>query len=244
MILIRNLAFYVTFYVGSVFFVLGAIIALMIGSGAFRRIGDLWSGWHHLCVIHLLGIEVREVGSRIDGPVLYVIKHESFFEAIEMPHLFDNPAGFAKQELFDIPGWGKAAAAYGAIPVNREAGAKALREMLRIARPMIAAGRPLILFPEGTRVPHGTRPPLKAGFAALYTLLKIPVVPVAVNSGPLYHHWLKRRGTITICFGEPIMPGLPREEAEARVHAAINALNAPAPPEHQHPNPLPETPDK
>jgi len=230
MILIRNLAFYIAFYGGSVFFVLGAVAALLAGSDAFRRIGDGWSGWHHLCVRYLLGIDVREEGHRIEGPALYAIKHESFFEAIEMPYLFDNPAGFAKQELFDIPGWGKAAAAYGAIPVNRDAGAKALREMLRIARPMIAAGRPLILFPEGTRVRHGTRPPLKAGFAALYTLLKIPVVPVAVDSGPLYHRRLKRRGTITIRFGEPILPGLPREEAEAKVHAAINALNAPSPP--------------
>lgn len=228
MILIRNLAFYLAFYGGSVFFVLGALVTLLAGSPVYRRICDEWAHWHHICVEKLLGITVREEGQRYDGAALYVIKHESFFEAIEMPYLFDNPAGFAKQELFEIPGWGKAAAAYGAIPVDRDAGAKALRKMLSIARPMIAAGRPLILFPEGTRVPHGTRPPLKSGFAALYTLLNIPVVPVAVDSGPLYHRWLKRRGTITLRFGEPIMPGLPREEAEARAHAAINALNAPA----------------
>ncbi len=234
MILIRNLAFYVAFYGGSVLFVIGAVLALLAGSSVYRRICDTWSGWHHACVVHLLGINVREEGQRIDGPALYAIKHESFFEAIEIPHLFDNPAVFAKSELFDIPGWGKAAAAYGAIPVHRDAGAKALREMLRIARPMIAEGRPLILFPEGTRVPHGTQPPMKSGFAALYTLLKIPVVPVAVDSGPLYHRGLKRRGTITLRFGEPIMPGLSREEAETRAQEAINALN-PAEPAGDHP---------
>ena len=67
---------------------------------------------------------------------------------------------------------------------------------------------------------------LQSGFAGLYKLLALPVVPVAVNSGPLYHRRWKRPGTITLHFGEPIPPGLTREEIEAQVHAAINLLNA------------------
>jgi 1-acyl-sn-glycerol-3-phosphate acyltransferase len=74
-------------------------------------------------------------------------------------------------------------------------------------------------------VPHGTRPPLQAGFAGLYKMLGLPVIPVAVDSGPLYNRRWKRHGTIRYCFGAEIPPGLPREEIEARVHAAINALN-------------------
>ena len=99
--------------------------------------------------------------------------------------------------------------------------------MLAEARTFIGTGRPLAIFPEGTRVPHGTRPPLQAGFAGIYKLLGLPVVPVAVDSGTLYHRWWKRPGTITLHFGEPIPPGLPRDEIEARVHAAINLLNTP-----------------
>src|SRR5690606_2059301 len=102
---------------------------------------------------------------------------------------------------------------------------RALRTMVTEARAFAAAGRPLAIFPEGTRVPHGTRPPLQSGFAGLYKMLALPVVPVAVDSGPLYHRWLKRPGTVTLQFGEPIEPGLPRAEIEERVHAAINALN-------------------
>jgi 1-acyl-sn-glycerol-3-phosphate acyltransferase len=66
---------------------------------------------------------------------------------------------------------------------------------------------------------------LQAGFAGLYKLLRLPVVPIAVDSGRLYHHAVKRPGRITYKVGETIPAGLPREEVEARVHRAINALN-------------------
>ena len=226
--LLRNLAFYLAFYGGSVFFVLAALIAHAVTPARLRPIADGWSRWHHFCVETILGIEVKVTGVPPAGPALYAIKHESLFEAIALPVLFDNPAGFAKQELFAIPGWGSVARAYGIIPVAREEGARTLRAMLQQARPYIEAGRPIIIFPEGTRVPHGTRPALQSGFAALYKMLRLPVIPVAVNSGPVYQRKWKRRGTIRVHFGEPVPPGLPRAEAEARVHAAINALNAPA----------------
>lgn len=223
---LRNIAFYLAFYGGSVIFVLSAFAMLPVSDRAMRAICDAWSAWHHWCCRNLLGIAIVETGTRPEGAALYAVKHEAFFEAIGIPATFDNPAGFAKEELFAIPGWGKAARAYGAIPVRRDAGAKGLREMLRDVQPYIVSGRPIVIFPEGTRVPHGERPPLQAGFAALYKLLGLPVVPVAVDSGPLYHRPWKRRGTITMHFGEPIPPGLPRKDVEAKVHAAINCLNA------------------
>ena len=74
-------------------------------------------------------------------------------------------------------------------------------------------------------MPHGERRELQAGFAGLYKVLGLPVVPVAVDSGPTYHRWLKRNRPITYRFGAPIPPGLAREEMEARVLEAINTLN-------------------
>jgi hypothetical protein len=109
--------------------------------------------------------------------------------------------------------------------VARVEGAKTLRQMLALAKQRVEEGRPLVIFPEGTRVEIGTRPPLQAGFAGLYKLLRLPVVPIAVDSGRAYHHVVKRPGRITYKVGETIPAGLPREEVEARVHAAINALN-------------------
>lgn len=225
MILLRNIAFNVAFYLGSLVISFCAAGASYVHPRWVRPLCDAWSDWHHWCCVNLLGLTIRETGKRPDYPALYAIKHESYFEAIAMAHTFDYPAGVAKRELFDIPGWGRAGLAYGLIPVAREQGAKALRSMLKAAKPALEQGRPIVIFPEGTRVAHGTRPPLQSGFAALYKLFGLPVVPVAVNSGPVYKRGLKQPGTITWHFGEPIEPGLPRAEVEARVHEAINALN-------------------
>ena len=226
MIVLRSLLFYAVFYLGSVYYVLGSVLAVAFAPRHLRRFPDAWSRFHRDCLRVLVGIRVRETGARPPGTVLYAIKHESFFEAIDLPNLLDHPVPFGKEELYRIPGWGRAAKAYGSVTVYRQAGAKALRSMLAEARQFIGTGRPLVIFPEGTRVAHGTRPPLQAGFAGLYKMLGLPVVPVAVNSGALYHRWWKRPGTITLHFGEPIEPGLPREEIEARVHTAINVLNS------------------
>lgn len=223
---LRSLAFYAVFYLGSIVITASSLAVLPFNQRLFRHFVRGWPRWQRICARWLLGIEVRIEGSGpVEGPVLYAIKHESFFEAIDLPVLFDLPVVFAKDQLFSIPLWGAAARAYGVVPVERDAGAKALRAMIASAKAYSETGRPLVIFPEGTRVPHGSEPPLQAGFAGLYKLLGLPVVPVAVDSGPLYHRPWKRPGAVTYLFGEPIPPGLSREEAERRVHAAMNALN-------------------
>lgn len=227
MILLRSMAFAVIFYVGSLFYVLLATAALPLGRKAVVAIARQWGWFHRFCVTFVLGQKVRIEGDMPDGPFFYVLKHESVFETIDLVCLFPRPAIVAKVELTRIPLWGRLAVAHGIIPVERQAGASALRVMMKAAKAALAMGRPICLFPEGTRVPHGERPPLRAGFAGLYAMLKVPVIPVAIDSGRLSprNSFLKRPGTITFRVGEIIPPGLPRAEAEARVHAAINALN-------------------
>jgi 1-acyl-sn-glycerol-3-phosphate acyltransferase len=114
---------------------------------------------------------------------------------------------------------------YGAIPVERSAGAKALREMVAAGKEAVATGRSVIIYPEGTRVRVGETPELRSGFAALYRALGLPVVPIATDSGRLWGRgFVHRGGTVTFLIGETIPAGLKREEIEARVHRALNEL--------------------
>ncbi len=225
MAILRSLVFYLVFYGFSVALVIASVLAIPLGREALRRVVATWGRWHRWCLKALLGIHVEVEGTLPKEPVLIAAKHESYFEAIDMPHLFPFPTVFAKRELFWIPGWGMSARIYGLIPVARDKGAGALREMVRTAKLRVAEGRPVVIFPEGTRVRHGSQPRLQSGFAGMYKLLGLPVVPIAVNSGPLYHGIVKQPGTITYRVGETIPAGLDRAEIESRVHTAINALN-------------------
>lgn len=217
----------VVFFGGSVFHAVTAFVGSLVSQPLMDWAVRGWSRYQYFCVRWILGVKVRVEGDLSNRPVLYAIKHESMFETIDMPRQFKHPAVVAKKQLFDIPFWGKAALAYGMIPVDREGGAAALRDMLNRSRALLADGRPIIIFPEGTRVIHGEAPPLQSGFAGLYKMLNVPVVPVAVDSGKLMprNHWLRRSGVITYKVGEEIPAGLPRAEVEARVHKAMNALN-------------------
>lgn len=225
MAFLRSLVFYPVFYGVSAILVLISLLAVALGRDRLRSVVAAWGNWHRWCLRNILGIEIILDGELPDGEVLIAVKHESYFEAIDMPRLFRFPTVFAKRELFLIPGWGYSARVYGLIPVARDKGARALREMIKTARERVGEGRPLVIFPEGTRVEHGAQPALQSGFAGTYKLLGLPVVPIAVNSGPVYHRLIKRPGTITYQVGETIPAGLKREEIEARVHTAINALN-------------------
>ncbi len=209
------------------FFVVIAFLAQWFSIPLMQWAVRGWSRWQYACYRRILNINIKIEGELPQKPVLYAIKHESMFETIDMPRMFRKPAVVTKKELFDIPLWGPAARAYGMIPVDRNGGAAALRAMLILAKKMIADGRPIVIFPEGTRVAPGHQPPLQSGFAGLYKLINLPVVPIAVDSGTLSPRkaGIWKSGTITYKVGEELPTGLPRAEIEARVHAAINALN-------------------
>lgn len=227
MALIRSLLFAGIFYPGSVIVISIAVIESLFGQEATIRGARRWALWHRWCARWLLGLKTRVEGILPQSGALIVFKHESMFETVETLALFDRPAVVMKQELLDMFGWGFVARRHGVIPVNREAGASAMRAMITAAKAAKAAQRPIILFPEGTRVPHGQSPPLRAGLAGLYKVLGLPVVPVALDSGKFSPRgsFVKYSGVVTMRVGEPIPPGLSRDEIERRVHVGINALN-------------------
>jgi len=220
----RALIFSLVFYPATVLFVLACFVAGLFGSKPLRSVVRAWTDFHR-ALTALLGTRVEVAGAVPAGACLVAVKHQSMFETLEMVRLARDPVMVVKRELSDLPLFGWATRRWGVIPVDREAGAKALREMLAKGKEAVAAGRPVIIYPEGTRVSPGETPPLQSGFAGLYRALGLPVVPVAVDSGRTWGRNLpKRRGTVRFLIGEPIPPGLKRDEIEQRVHAAINAF--------------------
>ena len=224
--LVRSLLFNLIFYPGTLVFVLAGLAIFPVGERPMRVVVHGWARFHQLLTRHLLEIEDRFEGEWPAGQVLIVMKHQSMYEAVATLRLFETPVVVMKNQLSDMPLFGWLTRRYGVIGVDREAGASALRTMMAEAKAAIAGGRPVIIFPEGTRVPYGESPPLQPGFAGLYRALGLPVVPVSHDVGRLWHKgFLKRSGTVHFKVGEVIPSGLKRDEIEARVHTAINALN-------------------
>jgi 1-acyl-sn-glycerol-3-phosphate acyltransferase len=227
MAVVRSALFLLVFYPGTVLAVLASFLFIPFGQRALRRHAMRWAGFHRWCCRWILGIRSRVEGRIPAGPHLYAAKHQSMFETLDLLIIVGDPAAVLKRELADLPLFGRVARSQGVIPVDRAGSAKALRRMIRAALAARDSGRSILIFPEGTRVAPGEHPPLQPGFAGLYKQLGIPVVPIALDSGRLWprQSFLKRPGIVTMRFGEPIPPGLPRAEIEARVHAEINALD-------------------
>jgi 1-acyl-sn-glycerol-3-phosphate acyltransferase len=158
------------------------------------------------------------------------MKHQSAWDTLILPVVLGDPAVVLKRELLLLPFYGWYARRAGSIAIDRKGGAAALRTMVAAARAAAAMGRPIVIFPEGTRTAPGERRPYHPGVAALYRSLGLPVVPVAVNSGLFWGRraFMKRSGHITLAFLDPIPPGLPRrrlmQELEARIEAATAEL--------------------
>lgn len=221
----RSLLFAAIFYPATALWVLAGVGATLLGRRPTLAVVLAWVDFHHWLAKYVLGIRGQLIGELPSGPQLIAVKHQSMFETLEMVRLANLPVMVMKKELADIPLFGFLTRRYGVIPVERSAGAKALRNMVAAGQEAAKAKRPVIIFPEGTRVSPGQMPPLRPGFAGLYRALNVPVVPVAVDSGRLWGKgFVKRAGTVTFLVGEPIPKGLKREELEERVHTAINRL--------------------
>lgn len=226
MSVLRSAAYALVFYPATLIFVVGCFAASLIGAKPLRSVVHAWTDFHH-AFIRLLGTRIKVEGTIPPGGYLIAVKHQSMLETLEMMRIARTPIVVIKRELSRLPGFGWATRSYGVIPVDREAGARALRELLSAAKDAVASGRPILIYPEGTRVRPRETPPLQAGFAGLYKALGRPVVPVAVDSGRLWGRNLPvGSGTVHFVIGDPIPAGLKRDEIEARVHAAINVLES------------------
>jgi len=216
-----NIVFYATNALMSVVLAWALFLPrrCMIGPVKFWLSGVAW-------VEKQLGLRFRVLGRENlppKGAYIVASKHQSAWETFKMHVLLHDPAVVLKRELLRIPLVGWYMNLSGSIPIDRGSPAKAIRKMTAGARKAAAEGRPIVIFPEGTRAAVGQTRPYKSGIAALYQELNVPIVPLALNSGLLWprNSFIKKRGTITVEFLPPIPPGLPRDEMMRRLREAL-----------------------
>ncbi|MGA8399742.1 MAG: lysophospholipid acyltransferase family protein [Stellaceae bacterium] len=237
----RALAFNFVFFVGTVVFGVAGLPFLLTPRRTAMRFGRFWAQavlWALKVIVGLDG-DIRGRENISPGGCLIAMKHQSMWDTLMLPPLLGDPAVVIKRELQFVPFYGWYATRAGSIFIDRKGGAGALRRMITSAKRAIAAGRPVVIFPQGTRTPPGLSAktvPYQPGVAALYRELGVPLVPAAVNSGLYWGRraFMKRPGRIAVQFLEPIPPGLPRREVmtvlEARIEAATAALEREAAP--------------
>jgi 1-acyl-sn-glycerol-3-phosphate acyltransferase len=228
----RALAFNFAFFAWTVVLGIISLPLLLASRSATVRLGRFWAE----SVLRLLGSivglshEVRGLDRIPRGGCIIAMKHQSAWDTLILPVVLKDPAPVLKRELLLLPIYGWFTARTGPIAIDRKAGAAALRGMVAAARPIAACGRPIVIFPEGTRVAPGERRPYQSGVAALYQALALPLVPAAVNSGFYWgrRSFVKRPGRIVLEFLDPIPPGWSRDrlmaELERRIETATAAL--------------------
>ncbi len=194
------------------------------------RLRDAWIRLELALLRATAGLEHRVEGVEhlpADGRCLVASKHQSAWETLALHTLFPDPAIVLKRELLRLPLLGWYFRKVGMVPIDRSAGAAALRRMTAEARRLSAAGRPIAIYPQGTRVAPGADAPYRPGVYALYRALGVPAVPVALDSGRFWPRlsFAKRPGTITVRILPPIPPGLDRRAFMARLEDAIETAS-------------------
>ena len=171
--------------------------------------------------------EVRGCEHLPSGGALIASKHQSMFETLAFWAILDDPAIILKKELAYLPFFGWYAMKLKNISVDRSAGAKALRDMLKQAKMRASEGRQIVIFPQGTRLAPGETDTYKPGVAGLYGAMKAPCVPVALNSGLFWppHGFVRKPGTIIVEFLPAIAPGLPKDAFMTQLETAIETAS-------------------
>ncbi|KPF71123.1 acyl-phosphate glycerol 3-phosphate acyltransferase [Bosea sp. AAP35] len=231
MLVLRSLVFNVLFYVNlALWLVFAAMPALLLPRRALLGVTVAWAHTA-LWLMRVIAGTRYEITGRENippGGLIVASKHQSFWETFVMMMLFKDPIFILKRELIWVPFFGWCLSKFKMIPVDRGGRARALAQVTRRAKVELRDNhRQLLIFPEGTRRPAGAPPAYKFGVAHLYGELKLPCVPVALNSGLYWprRKFLRRPGTIRLEILPPIAPGLDKATFQALLQEQIETAS-------------------
>ena len=233
--MIRNLIFSIFFFTGIIVISLIFLPAFFLPQKVVIFGGKIMGYWTSFCLKFFLSTKILVKGRANivnDKKFFIAASHQSMFETFYLQTIFNSPVFILKKELLIIPVFGWYLKKIGSISIKRNKVTKNNLGFLDDINKIITnSERPLIIFPQGTRVLPDDRPPFKKGAARIYEELKIVCQPVAINSGYVWPKLGKKNTnkTITISILKPIDAGLSKDEfiriLENKIYSELNLLN-------------------
>ena len=233
--MLRNLLFSIIFFSGIIFISIIFLPALILPQSFVLAGGKLMGYWTSFCLKKIMSVKIEILGKNNiinDRKFFIAASHQSMFETFFLQTIFNSPVFILKKELILIPIFGWYLKKIGSISIKRN---KVSKDNLgffdNIHSALVNTKRPLIIFPQGTRVKPEERPPFKKGVARIYEELKISCQPVAINSG---YVWPKTGSKtpnkkITISILPSIDYGVGKIEfvnnLETKIYAELDRIN-------------------
>ena len=233
--MIRNSLFTIFFFSGIIFISIIFLPALLLPRKVTLLGGKLMGYWAGFCLRIFLSVKIIIKGKEniITGQKFFIAaSHQSMFETFYLQTIFNSPVFILKKELLQIPIFGWYLKKIGSISINRD---KISKENLGFLENILVSvknsDRPLIIFPQGTRVLPNERPSFRKGATRIYQELNIACQPVAINSG---YVWPKKgtkksHRTITVSILTRINSGMGKENflqnLESKIYSELNLLN-------------------
>ena len=233
--MIRNFLFSLFFFTGIIFLSIMFLPAIFLPKKVVLFGGKIMGYWTSFCLQIFLSTKIIIKGKKNiinDKKFFIAASHQSMFETFFLQTIFNSPVFILKRELLMIPIFGWYLKKIGSISIKRNKTSKEnLGFFVDISKQINSSDRPLIIFPQGTRLLPEDRTPFKKGSGRIYEELNISCQPIAINSGNTWpKKGLKKINTIlTISILKPIEPGLKKEvflkELENTIYSELDVLN-------------------
>tara|TARA_Y100001936_G_C16080045_1_gene677049 strand:+ start:98 stop:856 length:759 start_codon:yes stop_codon:yes gene_type:complete len=209
---IRAILFNITFYGATAVLCFLYLPSLLLPRPIFIKVITSYFQTMYFIERTVLGLKMEVRGLENlpkKGSYIVASKHQSAYETLKLFILFGDPAIVYKRELTLIPLWGWFMLKAQMIPIDRKRWKTAMQSIIENAESVVKEGRPIAIYPQGTRVKVGEQRPYKYGFMKLYTAYDLPIVPVALNTGYFWakNAFLKKPGTAIIEILPPIEAG-------------------------------------
>ena len=233
--MLRSIIFSIIFFLGIIFISIIFLPAFLLPQNIVLKGGKLMGHWTTFCLKTVLSVKIKILGKEniINNEKFFIASsHQSMFETFFLQTIFNSPVFILKKELIFIPIFGWYLKKIGSISIKRN---KVTKDNLGffedISKMINKTQRPLIIFPQGTRVNPEERPPFKKGAGRIYEELKISCQPVAINSGYVWpkRGFKKSNKDIVISILPKIVSGMDKNEfvknLENKIYTELNNIN-------------------